>query len=175
MAFNCVQSFEIFHDACFVEIPLLTPRSDMNLRQVDLRNECSKIFHSFRDTEKHTKKQITEDNPLGIIPSQLGGNVRASASIDWVLIMMKDHMVLAQCKGLRNVPTVQVEFRQVRKINFSSDLTQSTTLTRFITSSMCHPGKFDDIFSLTALNENCTNLFKCTVELPPTRQAPRLG
>ena len=28
MAFNCVQSFDIFYDACFVEIPLLTPRSD---------------------------------------------------------------------------------------------------------------------------------------------------
>ena len=55
MAFNCVQSFDIYHDACFLELPKLTPRADKNLRRTDLRNECSAIFHSFNDKEKHAK------------------------------------------------------------------------------------------------------------------------
>lgn len=49
MAFNCVQSFDIYQDACFLELQKVTPRADKNLRRTDLRYECSAIFHSFND------------------------------------------------------------------------------------------------------------------------------
>jgi len=114
MAFNCVQSFDIGHDAAFLEIPRLTPRADKTNRQVNLKFECSKLFHSFKDTEKHVKRQLTNENPLGLVPSALGGNVRKWTSTDWLIVLKKENLVLIQCKGLRNSPQAQLEFRQLR-------------------------------------------------------------
>ena len=93
MAFSCVQSFDISHDACFINLHQLTPRSD--LKAINLRYDCSKLFHSFRDTEKHAKSQMTrEENVLGIVPSTMGGTKRSLASLDWLLLLMDNHIVL---------------------------------------------------------------------------------
>ena len=55
MAFNCVQSFNLANDACFLEMQRIIPRADTTLNQINLKYDCSKIFHSFRDSEKHLK------------------------------------------------------------------------------------------------------------------------
>ena len=163
MGFNCIQSFDIAFDAHFVETPKLSPRAD--LKHIDLRYDCSKLFHSFRDTEKHVKNGLTTDNAFGIVPSGLGGNTRAPASIDWVLLLMQGFIMLTQCKGLRNVPQVEIECRHLRKIYFSADLSENVTLNRIVSSAMCRAGQFDDTFNFTAMNDQGTNLFKCTVSL----------
>ena len=59
MAFNCIQSFDIMHDARFIDLHKLTPRAD--LKQINLKYDCSKLFHSFRDIEKHAKSQLTSE------------------------------------------------------------------------------------------------------------------
>lgn len=92
LAFNCVRSFDIMYDASFVDFSLATPRCD--LKHIDLRYECSKLFHSFKDTEKHCRKQINENNPLGLVPSILGGTKRAPTSIDWLLLLLENQILL---------------------------------------------------------------------------------
>ena len=105
MAFSCVQSFDIYFDTQWLEIQRVTPRADKSFRRTDLKYECSRIFHSYSDNEKLIKKALNTDNPLGIVPSALGGNVRALPTIDWLLLLNNDNqMILVQCKGLRNSP-----------------------------------------------------------------------
>lgn len=52
---------------------MTVPRADKLIKPTDLRYDCSKLFHSYKDTEKHTKNKMICDNPYGIIPSALGG------------------------------------------------------------------------------------------------------
>jgi len=56
MTFSCMKSFEIFYDANFIQMQKLTPRADKNCNKIDLKYDCSKLFHSFNDIEKHAKK-----------------------------------------------------------------------------------------------------------------------
>ena len=109
MAFNCIQSFDIGFDACFIEMNRLAPKAT-DLRHVNLKYDCSKLFHSFRDAEKHAKSQLAGGemvgNTLGIVPSAMGANKRAPASLDWLLLLMDSHFSLIQCKGLRNAPSI---------------------------------------------------------------------
>ena len=125
MAFNCIQSFDIGFDACFIEMNRLAPKAT-DLRHVNLKYDCSKLFHSFRDAEKHAKSQLAGGemvgNTLGIVPSAMGANKRAPASLDWLLLLMDSHFSLIQCKGLRNAPSVQIECTPLRKIGLPADL-----------------------------------------------------
>ena len=73
MAFNCVKSVDMVKDANFIEIKMTVPRADKFIKPTDLRYDCSKLFHSYKDTEKHIKHKMTVNNPYGIIPSALGG------------------------------------------------------------------------------------------------------
>ena len=174
MAFSCVQSFDIGFDAHFIDLQCLTPRSD--LKHINLKYDCSKLFHSFRDTEKHAKSKLTceLENAYGIVPSTMGGNKRALASLDWLLLLMDGYVSLVQCKGLRNAPSAQYEFATLKKIQLPSDLRATTTFSRILTSAMVSFGKFDDKFSLIGMNDRGTNLFKCTVDLA-SAPALRLG
>jgi len=144
----------------------LSPRAD--LKKTSLRFDCSKIFHSFKDKEKHSKRQLSHENPFGIVPSALGGTKRGSESIDWILLLNEGHIVLSQCKGLRNVPSAMIECKPIRKILFSADLSESMTLTRLLSSTMSRPGVFNDTFNFTAMNDSLTNLIKCTANLTST-------
>ena len=85
MTFNCVKSFSIAFDACLVQLPTLTARSD--LMQLETRYEASKLFQSYRDQEKMYKKKVMLDNQFGLRPSNLP---RREASLDWVLLVQRD-------------------------------------------------------------------------------------
>ena len=85
MTFNCVKSFSIAFDACLVQLPTLTARSD--LMQLETRYEASKLFQSYRDQEKIYKKKVMPDNQFGLRPSNLP---RREASLDWVLLVQRD-------------------------------------------------------------------------------------
>ena len=62
MSFSCVRNFDIFYDAVFMEMPKMTPRADKNCNKIDLKYDCSKLFHSFNDIEKHTKSKLNTEN-----------------------------------------------------------------------------------------------------------------
>ena len=64
MAFNCVKSFSIALDACFVQLPTLTPTSD--LAPFETRYEASKLFQSYKDQEKIYKKNVVPGNQFGL-------------------------------------------------------------------------------------------------------------
>lgn len=146
-------------------MPKLVPRADLSLKKISLRYDCSKLFHSFNDTEKNAKVKMNEDNPLAIVPSSLGGNIRGPASIDWLLLLNEGNMILTKCKGLRNVPSVQTHFSKIRQINFSADLLQNASISRILSVTMARPGSYDDVFNLMALSDDTTNMFKCSVDL----------
>ena len=181
MAFNCVQSFDIGYDACFIDFNGLSPKAT-DLKHINLKYDCSKLFHSYNDAEKHAKSQLTaEKNAFGIVPSGMGGNKRAPASIDWLLLLNAGadqggaHLSLVQCKGLRNAPSVQFESTVFRKIAMPSDLRASVTVTRLLSSALSSYGRFDDKFYLMAMSDQATNIFKCSVDLAAKAPANRLG
>ena len=149
-----------------------------DLKNINLKYDCSKLFHSFRDAEKHAKSQLTSaSNAFGIVPSSMGGNKRAPASLDWLLLLNTSggdaHFSLVQCKGLRNAPSVQYECTKFRKIALPSDLKATATVTRLLTSALSGYGRYDDKFDVLAMSDQATNIFKCSVDLaskvPPNR------
>ena len=73
--------------------------------------------------------------------------------------------MLTQCRGLRNVPSEQVECKPLRKISFEPHLVASASLTRLLAATQNSPGKFDDTFTLTLLNDLQTNLFRAKVDM----------
>ena len=85
MTFNCVKSFNIVFDACFVQLPTLTAKT--NLVQFETRYEASKLFQSYKDQGKIYKKKVMPDNVFGLLPSNLP---RREASLDWVLLVQRD-------------------------------------------------------------------------------------
>ena len=136
MTFTCVKSFNIAFDACFVQLPTLTATSD--LMQFETRYEASKLFQSYKDQEKISKKKVMPENMLGLLPSNLP---RREASLDWVVLVQRDQMQIAQCKGVRNVPARSVECEIVRRIDFEPSLLKNITTSRLL-FAWCK--KFDD-------------------------------
>ena len=104
---------------------------------------------------------------MGIVPSALGGTRRGPDSLDWLMLLKAEHIVLVRCKGLRNAPSVGIECRPVRKIFFSADLSESLALGRLVSASMSHPGTYDDAFTFMGVDTRETNLVKCSVQLKP--------
>lgn len=145
----------------------LTPRADKNCNKIDLKYDCSKLFHSFNDVEKHAKKQFNHENQFGIVPSTLGDKNRGLASLDWLLLLHADHLALVQCKGLRNSPHQGTEFRPIRKITLSDSIvSQGLHITKLLSCAMVRPGTYDDKFSFMAISESGLDLLKCSVQLP---------
>ena len=70
----------------------MTPRADKHLRRMDLRNECSAIFHSYNDKVKHAKAVMNSNqNTLGIVPSALGATESSKATLDWLLLLNSEN------------------------------------------------------------------------------------
>ena len=68
-----------------------------------------------------------------MLPSNLPNN---APSLDWILLAQRDHMVIAQCKGLRNIPSRSVECDIVRKINYHPVFGENVGLNKLV-FAMC--------------------------------------
>ena len=131
MAFNCLKSFSIFNDASFVRMPIATPHTD--LERKDYRYIASKIFQTYRDQTLHYKKNYLTENQYGMQPSNLPDKAQ---SYDWVILAQRDHLAIAQCKGLRNIPSRAVECEILRKIHYQPIFRDGVGLSKLV-FAMC--------------------------------------
>ena len=69
------------------------------------------------------------ENVYGLQPSYLP---QREASLDWVLLVQRDSLQIAQCKGVRNVPSRSIECEIVRKIDFDRRILKNIATNRLI-------------------------------------------
>ena len=131
MAFNCLKSFSIANDACFVKMPSITPYTDLDRN--DPKYIASKIFQTYRDQTLQYKKNYLPQNQYGMLPSNLPNK---APSLDWIVLAQRDHLAIAQCKGLRNIPSRSVECEIVRKITYQPVFGLNVGLNRLV-YAMC--------------------------------------
>ena len=73
-----------------------------------------------------------------MLPSNLPNK---APSLDWIVLAQRDHLAIAQCKGLRNIPSRSVECEIVRKITYQPVFGLNVDLNRLV-YAMCR--EFND-------------------------------